>query len=152
MIQLPTGKNACLLNLSDKLTWISETRYLIKENSKVVFSQSSFSSWMWIKRNESKVGSQIVFVVWRAVANVNVSHFAESEKWNVTTLIWRGIFLSLQRFIAPALDLIPLLQAVGERDSKKGAVNCCNLFPNKNSGNLTQKQLKKEFKTFSRFT
>ena len=65
-------------------------------------------------------------MVWRAVANVNVSHCAESEKWNVTTLIWRGIFLSLQRFIAPALDLIPLLQAVGERDSKKGAVNCCN--------------------------
>ena len=46
-------------------------------------------------------------------------------------LIRRGKNFSLQRFIAPALDLMPCLQACSMMDCKKGikfkkeAINCC---------------------------
>ena len=38
------------------------------------------------------------------------------KKWNVTTFIWRGSHF----FFAPALDLMPCLQARGMRDCNKG--------------------------------
>ena len=43
-----------------------------------------------------------------------LTHFI--TQWNVTPLIRRGSnFFSLQHFIAPALDLMPCLQAQGMR-------------------------------------
>ena len=41
-------------------------------------------------------------------------------KWNVAPLIWSGSNFSIfQHFIAPALNLMPCLQAQGTRDCNK---------------------------------
>ena len=42
------------------------------------------------------------------------------KKWNVTPLIRQEVVFSLQHFSAPALDLMPYLQARRTRDCKKG--------------------------------
>ena len=42
------------------------------------------------------------------------------KKWNVTPLFRQEVVFSLQHFSAPALDLMPYLQARGTRDCNKG--------------------------------
>ena len=50
-----------------------------------------------------------------------VFYLKNMKTWNVTPLIWRGSnFFSFPNFIAPALDLMPCLQAWVTRDCNKG--------------------------------
>ena len=79
----------------------------------------------------SKLSFELVSI-FKLYHHLVCGHYFDTE-WNVTPLIWRGShFLSLQHFIAPAMDLMPCLQAQGTRDCnkgikfKKGSFNCCN--------------------------